>query len=173
MKKTAISRALTAKSFLFLTFLFFTLTVIASEDYPEQAFVNQVLSEETPPPGVIFTVREYDEDALYWVLPRVEKYMLELRQRFPGLQIAMLSHGDELISLSLSNRHKHKTTHKLLQKLVTQDNLLFHICGTMAHMNGLDPDDFPDYVDVVPYGPTQIEDYQSVGFELIDLELTW
>ena len=168
MKKTGISITLTI-----IALLLHVPTVLASDDFPEQAFVNQILNEDSPPSGVIFTVREYDEDALYWVLPRVEQYMLELRQRFPKLQIAMMSHGDEIISLSQENKHKHKTTHKLLQKLVTQNNLLFHICGTMAHMSGLDPDDFPDYVDVVPYGPAQVEDYLSLGFELVDLELTW
>lgn len=168
MKKTSLFKTLTT-----LTLLFYALTALANDDFPEQVFVNQVLSADSPPAGVIFTVREYDEDALYWVLPRVEKYMLELRQRFPKLSIAMVSHGDEIISLSQDNKRNHKTTHKLLQKLVTQNDLLFHICGAMARMNGLDPDDFPDYVDVVPYGPAQVEDYLSLGFELVDLELTW
>ncbi len=153
--------------------LFNILIATASDEFPEQVFVNQVLKQDTPPPGIIFTVREYDEDALYWVLPRVEKYLLELRQRYPKLQIAMLSHGDEIVSLTSDNRKNHKTTHNLLQKLVTQHGLLFHVCGTMAEMSGLDPEDFPDYVDVVPYGPSQIEDYQHLGFVLIDLELTW
>lgn len=168
MKKTGISIAL-----IIMILLVYAQTVLASDDFPEQIFVDQILNEDSPPSGVIFTVREYDEDALYWVLPRVEKYMQELRQRFPKLQIAMMSHGDEIISLSEDNKYKHKKTHKLLQKLVTQNNLLFHICGTMARMNELDPDGFPDYVDVVPYGPSQVEDYLSLGFELVDLELTW
>lgn len=168
MKKTDFFKTLITTAL-----LFYTLTVLASDDFPEQIFIDEILSMESSPSGVIFAVREYDEDALHWVLPRVEKYMQELRSRFPKLQIAMMSHGDEIISLSEGNKHNHKATHKLLQKLVTQNNLLFHICGTMARMNGLDPDDFPDYIDVVPYGPAQVEDYQSLGFELVDLELTW
>jgi len=168
MKKTGISKTL-----FILALLLYATAGFTDDDFPEQVFVNQILNADSLPAGVIFTVREYDEDALYWVLPRVEKYMLELRQRFPKLTIAMVSHGDEIISLSQENKHNHKTTHKLLQKLVTQGDLLFHICGTMARMNGLDQDDFPDYVDVVPYGPAQVEDYLSLGFELVDLELTW
>lgn len=168
MKKTDISMTL-----IIIGFLLYAPAMLANDDFPEQVFVNQILGENTPPAGVIFTVLEYDEDALYWVLPRVEKYMQELRQRFPKLHIAMVSHGDEIIALSQKNKHKHKKTHKLLKKLVVHNNLIFHICGSMARMNELDPDDFPDYVDVVPYGPAQVEDYLSLGFELVDLELTW
>ena len=150
-----------------------TPTATAEEVDAERYTVNQIVNNEKAPTGVIFAVREYDEDALVWVLPRVEKYMREIRKNHPDISIAMMSHGDELVSLSNTRLKEYNRMHKLLKKLVTEENLRFHICGTMAEMNGLGVDDFPEYVDVVPFGPSQVEDYINLGYVLIDLELTW
>lgn len=162
------------KQFLLTTFLVFLATNIsASEDDPERYAINQIVKADQAPAGIVFAVREYEEDALVWVLPRVERYMQEIRSSFPEISIAMMSHGDELTSLSHKKLADYGSMHTLLKKLVVEQQLQFHICGTMAEMNGFSADDFPDYVDVVPFGPTQVEDYLSLGYVLVDLELTW
>jgi len=38
---------------------------------------------------------------------------------------------------------------------------------------GLAEADFPAFIDVVPYGPSLIRDYNDLGYALIDMELTW
>lgn len=159
---------------LLLLLLFVVLPAATAEEVDAERYaINQIVKDETAPAGVIFAVREYDEDALVWVLPRVEKYMREIRSSHPGISIAMMSHGDELISLSNTRLKEYSSMHKLLKKLVTEESLRFHICGSMADMNGFGVDDFPEYVDVVPFGPSQVEDYLKLGYVLIDLELTW
>ncbi len=45
-----------------------------------------------------------------------------------------------------------------------------HICGTHAGWFNSDESDFPDYVDVAPVGPTQIGQYQELGYHLIRVE---
>ena len=53
--------------------------------------------------------------------------------------------------------------------LVDIDKVDVHVCETHAGWYGVMPEDFPDYVDVVPAGPVQINDYESMGYELIVL----
>ena len=162
------------KQFLLIALLALLVTGIsASEDDPERYAINQIIKAQKAPAGVIFAVREYEEDALIWVLPRVERYIQEIRSSYPEISIAMMSHGDELTSLSHSKLADYHSMHQLLKKLVVEQQLRFHICGTMAEMSGLSADDFPEYVDVVPFGPSQVEDYLSLGYVLVDLELTW
>lgn len=150
-----------------------SISVMADEDLPELEEVQAIAQMAEPPLGVIFTIREFDDDALEWVLPRVKQYVTLLRQKLPDINIAMMSHGDELAAASIEQRKRYPTMHQLLEKLVRNDRLLFHVCNTAAGMLDLDEEDFPDYVNVVPFGPSQVQDYLSMGYELVDLELTW
>lgn len=142
-------------------------------DLPELGDIEWIIRQDTPPPGVVFEIREYDEEALIWVAPRLEHYVKLLRERFPELPIALLSHGDEMLSLTIDNREKYPRVHTIARKLVSQYGIPIHACGTFAQMNGLSDDDFPDYIDVVPFGPSQLADYKQIGFEQLALELTW
>jgi hypothetical protein len=42
-----------------------------------------------------------------------------------------------------------------------------HVCETHAGWYGVTAEDFPDYVDVAPTGPGQINLYQELGYDLI------
>lgn len=142
-------------------------------ELPELDEIDWLVGQERAPPGVIFEIREYDEDALVWVVPRLERYVQILRKRFPDPSIAVLSHGDEMLALTSANREAFARVHRIARHLVEDYDLTFHVCGTFAAMNGLTTGDFPDYIDVVSFGPSQVADYKDLGYELIGLELTW
>ena len=142
-------------------------------ELPEIDEINWITEQQSPPQGVVFDIREYDVDALEWVGPRLVRYVELLRARFPDIPIAVVSHGDEMLALKKSNHDQYKRVHKLAKQLVNDYNVNFHICGSYVAFNELMVGDFPDYLDVVPFGPTQIADYREVGFEHITLELTW
>jgi intracellular sulfur oxidation DsrE/DsrF family protein len=156
-----------------LLLFFFMHGATQAEEYPEKPDILDIVNDTSPPSGVIFVIKEYDVDALEWVLPRVEHYLFLLHKKLPELPVAMMSHGDELIAASTTHKAKYPSMHKLLLKLTKKDGLVFHICNTAARMNGLSESDFPDYVNVVPFGPAQVEDYLAIGYQLVDLELTW
>ena len=164
---------LTARYWLVLL-LFLPFSIMAADDdLPELDEVQAIADMAEPPLGVVFTIREFDEDALEWVLPRVAEYVKVLRQKLPEINLAMMSHGDELVAASIGQRKHYPAMHRLLEKLSQEDKLIFHVCNTAAGMLGLQEEDFPDYINVVPFGPSQVQDYLSMGYELVDLELTW
>ena len=142
-------------------------------EFPEIEEINALIARESAPEGVVFTVMEDQEDALEWVLVRLKHYTSQLRQRFPNLEIAVVSHGDEILSLPEQQREQYPEIHQALVKILREFDISFHICESFASMNDLDASEFPDYVDVVPFGPSKIQDYKQVGFEMISLELTW
>lgn len=151
----------------------FTQVVSSELELPEIDEIKWVLDQQQPPTGIIFEIREYDEDALEWVGPRLERYVEMLRARFPRLPIAVLSHGDEMLALQEANRNRFKRSHNIARRLAVEFDVSFHVCGSFAEYNGLTVEDFPEFIDVVPYGPAQIADYREFGYELISLELTW
>jgi intracellular sulfur oxidation DsrE/DsrF family protein len=142
------------------------------EEFPEQWEVSRILSRDQPQ-GTLFLVMEQDEEALNWVLPRILHYTAQLRAKWPEMTIAVLSHGEEMLALVSDLSALYPKIHENVYELVNQYDVYFHVCGTFAEMSGYEASEFPDYVDVVPFGPAQIQSYRSLDYEVISVELTW
>lgn len=155
--------------------LAFSLPVAGSSEeevFPEAEDVARLLNGEKPL-GVLFHIYEQSEDALEWVLPRVVRYTERFRTKWGDVPIAVVTHGAEMLGLARGRSSTNADALKLAEQLVRRQGVLIHVCGTYASSMGLGTADFPDFIDVVPFGPTQVADYVEVGYEKIDLELTW
>lgn len=135
-------------------------TVVAS------VTVDELLARDTEPPGVVFEVVA-SEDALSWAVPQINRDVRALRERWPDLEIAVVSHGAEQFALTSDEAAARPEVHAGVQELVAEQNVPVHVCETHASWRDVDPEDFPDYVDVTPAGPVQIRMYQDLGYELV------
>ena len=156
---------------LLLSVLFFSNLFISSISYAENATqeVEQILNLEQAPEGIVFEIVTGAANSLEWALPQVQSHIKRLRARFPKLEIAVVTHGDEQFSLKTSNDKKYKKIHSLTQQLVQKENIPLHVCGTYAGWKGVSEEEFPDYVDVAAAGPATINDYISLGYTLIKI----
>ena len=161
---------LTLILFLFIN-LIFTQAVLASETNKKEANkkIEYLLSLSEAPTGVIFEIVTGSNNSLQWALPKTQQYIKKLRTRFPALEIAIVTHGDEQFALKTSNNKKFKKVHSLTQQLVAEDNVPLHVCGTYASWRNVSEEEFPDYVDVTAAGPATINDYIALGYTLIKL----
>ncbi len=137
----------------------------ADQDDP----VAHLLALEAAPPGVVFEIVSWDGDALETTLPQAHEATRRLRERFPGLDVVIVSHGREQFALLSSEAAQAPQTHAKVRSLLA-DDVTVHVCGTHASWRGKVDEDFPDYVDVAVSGPVQINDYQALGYELVVLE---
>lgn len=126
--------------------------------------MEQVLASKETPVGVVFEIVSNNPNELATVLPKVRDDIQRLRKRFPKLDIAVVSHGQEQFALTKKNKSKYGETNKEVQSLAADPNTTFHVCGTFAEMNNVSPEDFPDYVDVAAHGPQQIRTYMEFGY---------
>lgn len=145
-------------------FLLLSLFVVNGHSQPE---VDRLLANEEPPSGVVFEIVESDDDALDWALPLVTRLAEQLRNRFPGLSIAVVSHGKEQFAL-LSDADD-TAPHQGAQRLQA-DGIDVHVCAIHASWYGHTPEDFPGFIDVAASGPAQIAAYEQLGFEIIHLQ---
>lgn len=129
--------------------------------------VDALLSGNSAPEGVVFEIVSGDEDTLERAIPAVQRYSEALRKRFPGLAIAVVSHGNEQFSLTKNGRQEYADVHKNVKSLVNDSKITVHICETYAGWQGVSAEDFPDYIDVAAAGPVQINDYKALGYELV------
>lgn len=151
---------------LILSNLFFTPATLASDSIRQ---LEEILALKEAPTGVVFEIVTVTASSLKWALPRAQKHIKKLRARFPKLEIAIVTHGDEQFALKTANRGKYIKVHSLTQQLAKKDNIQLHVCGTYASMNNVSEEEFPEYVDVTASGPATINDYVSLGYILIKI----
>ena len=152
-------------SLTFLSLLFSQATLATTTDQK----IEEILSLKQAPTGIVFEIVTGAENSLNWALPKTKRYIKKLRHRFPRIEIAIVTHGNEQFSLKSTNNKKYKKIHSLTKQLAQEDNIPLHVCGTYAAMNNVEEEDFPDYVDVTAAGPATINDYISLGYIRIKL----
>ena len=62
--------------------------------------IDSIINAGEPPEGVVFEIINRDVLFLNWALPEVEKQSVRLRNKFPDLDIVVVSHGREMFSLT-------------------------------------------------------------------------
>ncbi|MFZ5466966.1 MAG: DsrE family protein [Pseudomonadota bacterium] len=130
------------------------------------AQVDALLLHGSPPAGVVFEVESWDERSLYALLPWVERQAVRLRERFPGLDMAVVTHGREQFTLMRSEAASHAPVHEAVRRLRAA-NVRVHVCGEHASWRGVTPEQFIADVDVAASGPAQINDYLRLDWALV------
>lgn len=170
------------KRSIFLLLIFFNIlhvvyaldeNISRPSELPEMEELNQILYGSNKIEGIVFTIYESDESSLTDIMPRLLYYVSLIKKKFNDLPVAVVSHGDEMLALTTENIDYYPEVHSNLKKVVNHFDVYFHVCGSFARLNDLQIQDFSDYVDVVPFGPSQINDYQSLGYKTIDLEVEY
>ena len=160
-----------AKISLFFVLIFSQLFIATPGYSTNKSYkIEQILALQEAPSGVVIEIVTSSENSLNWALPRAQKYIKQLREKFAELDIAIVTHGNEQFALTKKNDKKYKKIHSLTQQLVTDTKVPLHVCGTYASWKNINKEDFPDYVDVTAAGPATINDYIALGYLLIKLK---
>jgi intracellular sulfur oxidation DsrE/DsrF family protein len=144
---------------------FLSLNLSAMHHYPS---VEKVLASDNEPEGIVFELLSFDENTWTWAAPLIKDYRDRLLQRFPDLDIAVVSHGGEQFQLTKEEAPSQPKAIETLQTL-SDEGVSLHVCGTHSSWNDISEDSYIDIVDVSPSGPAQINDYIKLGFTKIIL----
>ena len=142
---------------------------VAGSQLASDSSVETLLASEQPPQGVVFEIASGDPRSLDWAIPRIQRYVKSLRDRFPDLEIAVVTHGREQFALTSDQQTSQGAVHDNVQSLVRDQNVPVHVCETYAEMNDVAAEQFPDYVQVAPAGPAQVRAYEDLGYSVIRL----
>lgn len=151
-----------SRSLLFSVLLMF-LPGLAPADDSRTYTVPEILALSSAPSGIVFEIVTNDPDSLQDALPEVRRYVAALHERFPSLQMAVVSHGLELFLLQTHFREEYPATHDNARALAG-NTVALHVCGNYAGAHGAMPEGFPAFVDVVEDGPLRIEAYKQEGY---------
>ena len=128
------------------------------------ATLEGMLAQSSAPAGVVFEIVDRDPRALEVALPWVKQAAQRLKSRFPGLPMALVTHGQEMFALKGDARSANAAIHQLAESLSRDEGIPVHVCETYAGTRGLAAEDFPAYIDVAPEGPAQIRNYEALDY---------
>ncbi len=131
--------------------------------------VAELLAAGEAPDGVVFEIMQWEDRSWDWAVPLLDRHVGELRARFPGLDVALVSHGAELFELTRAAGLDQTAALRQLAEL-QRAGLTIHVCGEYARWKQLGSDDFLPFVDVAPSGSAQLADYIRLGFVPVRLE---
>lgn len=129
--------------------------------------LQEIISYDERPAGVVIEITSSDRLYLKKIMTELRGDIDSLRQRFKDLPVAIVSHYRESLILSENTIDKHPELKNNIVSLSKDTDI--HVCGTYAGWNNISEDDFPDYINVSPGGPTQVNDYTDLGYLLVEL----
>lgn len=125
--------------------------------------INQLLNSQDAPEGVVFELLTWGENTWDWAVPLIADYRIQLRKKFPDIDIAIVSHGSEQFQLVKSVENQQLKAINQLRKL-GDEGIDVHVCGTHSGWKDIPVTEYVDVVDVSPSGPAQINDYIKIGY---------
>ena len=135
----------------------------------QNAALQQLLLERQAPDGVVFEIMAWEDRTWDWAAPLLRRYVDQLREKYPGLDIVLISQGAELFDLA--RRAGLQETPALRQlAALGEEGVNIYINGDYAKWKRLGKKDFVDFVDVAESGSALLEDYIELGFVPIKLE---
>ncbi len=141
----------------------FALLTLTSLAHAAPSDLDSLLASAKPPPGVVFEIVDRDPQALDVALPWVRQASQRLKAKFPGMPMALVTHGQEMFALQTTQRTRNPDTHRIAESL-SRDGIPVHVCETYAGWKGVSAESFPTYIDVAPAGPTQIKNYEALDY---------
>jgi len=151
-----------------LTLMALALSSLQAADNELDA-VKTLISANLEPDGIVFEIITWEDNSWDWAAPMLQTAVQQLRTQYPGIEIAVVSHGNELFELALKNNNPLKPSMQILQTL-GDEQVEFYVSGDYAKYKYLSTRDFLPFVDVVPSGTAQLQDYIKLGFSHILLE---
>lgn len=134
------------------------------------AVVDKIINSNTEPEGVVFELSEYDENAWDWASEMIESLSKQLKNKYPNIDIAIVSHGNEQFQLTRNNKEQNQHTISTLTNLVNSSNIDLHVCAVNSSWSNIPTDAYINIVDVAESGPAKVNDYINLGYRRIKLQ---
>ncbi len=161
MKPKSLFRRYLLSACALFTFSLFSFSSLANTD------LKRVMALDVAPAGVVFEIVDWEDEYLAIAIPWVKTEIVNLRKQFPGLNIAVVSHGSEQFALLKDADAAYPEIHSQVQSLISEHDVKLELCLGHASMRGFNASDFPDYVEIEGSGPAQISAYEARGYQKV------
>ena len=132
--------------------------------------IEDILTLKEEPPGVVFELIESTGYAWTWAAPKIRGYVLQLREKFPDIDLAIVSHGREQFALTKKSASSINEEVSILRDINRKDSIDISVCGAHSQWLNVSRENYLSFVNVADSGPALINDYKNLGFIVVLLE---
>ncbi|NIR58392.1 MAG: hypothetical protein GWO02_02170 [Gammaproteobacteria bacterium] len=123
------------------------------------------------PPKAVFDFYFNDpahiRSALYWLRALINPLMQSPYDMAPEfMEIKVIIHGTEIVTVAKKNYARYEDSVERMRYYASL-GVEFKVCALAAHDYGYRPEDFHDFVQVVPSAFTELVHWQQQGYALI------
>lgn len=136
----------------------------------------KVITPDYEPPQVVYDFYLDDpqkiDAALYWIRSLVNPLQASPYNMDPQMMmdIVVVIHGTEIVTVAKKNEEKYANAVARM-RYYNQLGVQFHVCGLAAEDYDYEPEDFQDFITLVPSAFTDLVHYQQQGYAVIKPEV--
>ena len=136
--------------------------VFSVADLPKPAPELEVPDVERP--RTVYDISLHDSEDLHLLLGRLEALSRQPNPQSRLPEISLVLHGPELNLFTIGNNSAHQELVDLAAKLDAFQLIEVKACRTMMRELQLEPEDMPAFIEIVPFGPDEVERLVGEGY---------
>ena len=124
----------------------------------------QIPEPEIENKSYLFDVSMHTIEELEALLTRAEEVSQTHPKDFEDLEIVMIIHGPDIEWFTHKNYEYNQKLVDLAARLDAYDVIDMKVCERTMQKRGVVPEDIPDFIESVPYAPTEIDRLLNDGY---------
>ncbi len=139
-------------------------SVTAAEEFDRGLTIGTADAPDVERQREVYDVSVHDPQAISLLLKRLEMLSRQPNSQLQPADIALVLHGPELKYFTISNYAQNRDLVDLAAKLDAFQIIEVKACTTKLQSLGLQPQDLPAFIEVVPFGPGEVERLVNDGY---------
>jgi len=119
---------------------------------------------DTVPERTVLDVSVHTIEGLRVLFDRAEELAMTPRPKGEDASVVLVLHGPEVEFFAIKNYDKYKDIVDQAARLDAFDVVDVKICQTMMGVSGIERNDIPSFIELVPYGPGEVERLKQEGY---------
>ena len=112
----------------------------------------------------LFNVTDHSLEELEALLVRTEEVSKSHPADFDDLEIIMVLHGPDVDWFKKDNHEHNEKLIELAERLDKYDVIDMKVCETTLSNRGVDKEDLPEFIESIPYAPSEIQVRLEQGY---------
>ncbi|MBU1190655.1 MAG: hypothetical protein KKA36_01890 [Gammaproteobacteria bacterium] len=115
-------------------------------------------------PSTVYDLSVHDPQTMQALLVRLDQLARQPSPQSQAARIALVLHGPELEYFTIRNYAMHRELVDLAAKLDAFQVIEVKACNSMLRQMGLEAADMPAFIEIVPYGPDEVNRLVGSGY---------
>ena len=126
--------------------------------------VEAPLPADEVPEKIVLDISVHTLEGLKILFDRAEELAMAPRPKGEDASVVLVLHGPEVEFFAIKNYDEYRDIVDQAARLDAFDVVDVRMCQTMMGERGIEQNDIPSFIELVPYGPGEVEQLKQEGY---------